>query len=184
MEYFSLFFRKLIRYLLKPLSFVPAIVMMYLIFSFSGQTGGQSGQLSYKVSKILVLLYNKVLSKDLTNDALNALIITIHPFVRKGAHVTEYFLLAASVAFPLYVYRLRGFLLTIIAGTFCVLFAALDEYHQSFVSGRVASFRDIFIDSIGIFAGIILVRIVGYIGRKTVFSGLSMDKLKKKGSSK
>ena len=31
------------------------------------------------------------------------------------------------------------------------------------------------IDSIGIFLGIFLVRIVGYIGRKTIFSFLSLD---------
>ncbi len=176
MEFFTLFFKKLLRYLLKPLSFVPAIIMMYLIFSFSNQTGSESGNLSYKVSKIMVLLYNKIFFKELDNNALNTLIVTIHPYVRKLAHVTEYFLLAACVSFPLYVYRLRGFLLMIIAGTFCVLFAALDEYHQSFISGRVASSKDIMIDSIGILIGIILVRIIGFIGRKTIFSWLSTEK--------
>lgn len=184
MNFFTLFFKKLLRYLLKPLSFVPAIIMMYIIFSFSSQTGSDSGSLSFKVSKIVVLIYNKLFFKGLDNDSLNTLIVMIHPYVRKLAHVSEYFLLAASVAFPLYVYRLRGFLLTIIAGAFCVSFAALDEYHQSFVAGRVASPRDVMIDSIGIFTGIICVRIIGYIGRKTIFSWLSLDNKKQKRSSK
>ena len=180
MTFFSLFFKKFLRYLLKPLSFVPAFLMMYLIFSFSNQTGTDSGNLSLKVSKIAVLAYNKVLFKNLSNETLNALIVTIHPYIRKLAHVTEYFLLAVSVSFPLYVYRLRGILLTLFAGAFCVLFAAFDEYHQSFVLGRVASSRDILIDSIGIFIGIIGVRIVGFIGRKTIFSCLSLDRNKKR----
>ena len=176
MEYFLLFCKKLMRFFLKPLSFLPALFMMYLIFTFSSQTGTQSGSLSFTVSKYLVLAYNKILMKGYDNATLNELILAIHPLVRKLAHVTEYFLLASSVAFPLYVYRLRGIALTLCAGTFCVLFAILDEYHQSFVFGRVASSRDVLIDSIGILIGITLVRIVGFIGRKTVFSFLSLEK--------
>ena len=34
--------------LLKPFSFLPALLVMYLIFSFSSQTGTESGNLSYK----------------------------------------------------------------------------------------------------------------------------------------
>ena len=40
--------------LLKPLSFLPAILMMYVIYSFSAQTGEVSGQLSYKISYKIV----------------------------------------------------------------------------------------------------------------------------------
>ena len=47
--------------------------------------------------------------------------------------------------------------------------ACLDDYHQSFVAGRGPSSRDVMIDSIGILAGVILVRIVCFIGRVTVF---------------
>ena len=43
-----------LRALLKPFSFVPALVMMYLIFSLSAQDGTTSGNLSYKVSEIIV----------------------------------------------------------------------------------------------------------------------------------
>ena len=107
------------------------------------------------------------------------MIIEIHPYIRKLAHVSEYLLLSATVSFPLYVYRIRGFMLTITAGIFCVLFAICDEYHQSFISDRVASSKDVLIDSIGILVGIIIVRIVGFIGRKTIFSWLSLEKTNK-----
>ena len=175
MEFFTLFTKKFLRYILKPLSFLPALFMMYFIFSFSSQNGTESGSLSYEVSKLIVLAYNKLLFKGYDNMTLNELIALIHPYVRKTAHVTEYFFLAASVAFPLYVYRLRGFALTLIAGVFCVAFACLDEYHQTFVAGRVGTIRDVYIDSIGILIGIIAVRIVGFIGRKTIFSFLSLE---------
>ena len=175
MEFFKLFIKKFLRYILKPFSFLPAICMMYIIFSFSAQTGSESGTLSYQVSKLLVLAYNKLLFKGYDNATLNELILLIHPLVRKLAHVTEYFLLAASVSLPLYVYRLRGIALTLIAGAFCIAFACLDEYHQTMIAGRVGSIRDVYIDSVGIILGILAVRIIGYIGRKTVFSFLSLD---------
>ena len=176
MNFFKLFIKKFLRYTLKPLSFLPAVCMMYIIFSFSTQTGSESGSLSYHVSKLLILAYNKFLFKGYDNATLNELILIIHPYVRKLAHVTEYFLLAASVSLPLYVYKMRGIALTIVAGAFCIAFAALDEYHQTLIPGRVGCARDVYIDSIGIIVGILTVRIIGYIGRKTIFSFLSSDK--------
>lgn len=175
MDFFTLFTKKFLRYILKPLSFLPALIMMYFIYNFSSQTGSESGSLSYEVSKIIILAYNKLCFKGYDNMTLNELIALIHPYVRKSAHITEYFLLAASISFPLYVYRIRGFALTLLAGAFCVGFACLDEYHQTFVSGRVGSSHDVLIDSIGILIGIIAVRMVGFIGRKTIFSFLSLD---------
>ena len=175
MEFLKLFMKKFLRYTLKPISFLPAFCMMYIIFSFSAQTGSESGSLSYYISKLLVLAYNKLLFKGYDNATLNELIVLIHPFVRKLAHVTEYFLLAASVSLPLYVYRLRGIALTLVAGFFCIAFACFDEYHQTLIAGRVGSVRDVYIDSIGILLGIIMVRIIGYIGRKTIFSFLSLE---------
>ena len=97
----------------------------------------------------------------------------LHPYVRKMAHFTEYLLLAMSVSLPLYVYGLRGILLVFAAGSFCVAFACLDEYHQSFVAGRGPSKRDVVIDSCGVFVGILITRITGFIGRKTIFAPLA-----------
>ena len=49
LHYIGIFIKTLLRCLLKPLSFVPALVMMYVIFGLSAQDGQTSGQLSYKV---------------------------------------------------------------------------------------------------------------------------------------
>ena len=59
-----------------------------------------------------------------------------------------------------------------------------DEYHQSFVSGRSPSKRDVAIDSFGIFWGIILARIVGWTGRKTIFRPFSDEALQKRDEKK
>lgn len=174
MRYLGLFIKKLLRYLLKPLSFLPAIVVMYLIFSLSAQDGASSAELSRRISHKVVVMADETLDREWSEAQIQYYTERIHYYVRKTAHVTEYFVLAVTVAFPLYVYGIRGLWLVFFAGIFCVAFAGLDEYHQSFVAGRGPSIRDVAIDSIGVLPGILLVRIVGFIGRKTIFRPLSI----------
>lgn len=150
---------KIIITLLKPLSFLPAILMMYLIFAFSSQTGEVSGELSYKISYKIVEIKSEVLHEGKDYGQLCYEADEIHYYVRKAAHMTEYFLLAVAVSFPLYVYRIRGFMLFLLAGIICVGFAGLDEYHQSFVAGRGPSIQDVCIDSFGALIGILLVQL-------------------------
>ena len=171
---------KVIRALLKPLSFVPALCLMYMIFSFSAQDSVTSSALSYKI----VETGAKVLGENLEPYQIDSLATRFHGLVRKIAHMTEYFALAVAVAFPLYVYGLRGIWLMLVAGFICVAFACGDEYHQSFVSGRSPSKRDVAIDSFGVFWGIILARIVGWTGRKTIFRPFSDEALQKRDEKK
>ena len=180
MKYFSLFLKKTLRYVLKPLSFLPALCMLYLIFYMSSQNGESSGSMSYELSKVIVLAYNKILSKGYPNEILNQLIGQIHPFIRKTAHFTEFFCLAITITFPLYVYRLRGILLFLTSQIFCVIVAFLDEYSQSFVLGRTPAFRDVMIDSAGAVCGIFIAHFLCYLGRKTIFHFLSMEDYQKK----
>ena len=155
--------------LLKPLSFIPALLMMYVIYTFSGQDAKTSAALSYKVSYKIVEVADEVLDADLEDWEKESLANRFHNVTRKLAHMGEYFALAISVAFPLYVYGMHGIPLLLTAGLFCVAFACGDEYHQSFVEGRGPQAKDVGIDSIGIFAGILVVRIIGWTGRMTIF---------------
>ncbi len=157
------------RKLLKPLSFIPAILLMCLIFNFSSQSGEVSGQLSFKVSCKIVEAGDYILDANLEQWQVEEWANKINFITRKLAHMTEYFALAVAVSFPLYVYGLHGIWLMLVAGILCVGFALGDEYHQSFVGGRSPSLRDVGIDSIGVFFGIVLVRMVGWTGRMTIF---------------
>lgn len=159
----------MIRSLLKPLSFLPALLLMYMIFSFSAQPGEVSSQISYKASYKIIEAADYIFDANLEEWQIAEWADKIHFITRKLAHMAEYFALAVAVAFPLYVYGLHGFLLMLTAGFICVAFACGDEYHQSLVAGRSPSAKDVCIDSIGIFFGILLVRIVGWTGRKTIF---------------
>jgi VanZ family protein len=79
-----------------------------------------------------------------------------HFCVRKAAHLAEYAvfaaLLCASSKEPQFPWRPRRVL-----GCFlvAVVYSLMDEYHQSFVPGRHASFADCGIDSIGAALGIL-----------------------------
>ncbi len=82
----------------------------------------------------------------------------IHYGVRKTAHFVEYTVLGflmwralrAEGAGPP-----RQFFLAL---ALCALYAASDEFHQSFVKGREASVRDVLIDSSGAAFGLALFR--------------------------
>ena len=176
MKYFLMYIKQTLRFVLKPLSFVPAIFMMCLIFSMSAQDGDQSGQLSYEVGVKVLTVANETFDRGWSQTRIEQLSRAGQFYIRKTAHFTEYFLLAVSVAFPLYVYGVRGLWLVFSAGIFCVGFACLDEYHQSFVAGRGPAKRDVVIDSIGVFFGILVTRIIGWTGRMTIFRPLSNRK--------
>ena len=155
--------KHIIIFFLKPLSFLPALAMMYVIYGFSAQDAGASSNLSYQVSYKIVEIGNEILDKGLDETQIADYADQIGYPVRKLAHMTEYFLLAVAVSFPFYVYGLRGFPLMLVAGFICVAFAAGDEYHQSFVAGRGPSVKDVGIDSIGAFFGILTVQIICWV---------------------
>ncbi|MCI9153359.1 VanZ family protein [Lachnospiraceae bacterium] len=155
--------KHIILFFLKPLSFLPALAMMCVIYGFSAQDGSASGNMSYQVSYKIVEIGNEILDKGLDETQIADCADQIGYPVRKLAHMTEYFLLAVAVSFPFYVYGLRGFPLMLVAGFICVAFAAGDEYHQSFVAGRGPSVKDVGIDSIGAFFGILTVQIICWV---------------------
>ena len=165
-----------IRTFLKPLSFLPAIFMMYIIFVFSSQEADLSSSVSQRASVVIVKTADYVFDLELEDWQTQDYALRINGVTRKLAHMTEYFLLAIAVSFPLYVYGLHGILLVLVAGIICVGYACTDEYHQAFVAGRAASAKDVGIDSFGVLIGIILVRIIGWTGRHTIFTPLPDEK--------
>jgi VanZ family protein len=180
MKYVAKFFKVMIREVLRPLSFAPALCMMYIIFQFSSATGVESSGTSGSVCLKIVDTADEALDLNVSYNKRMYYAEKLEYPVRKLAHFGEYALLAATVALPLYVYGMRGIPLMLVAGAICVGFACTDEYHQSFVSGRSPSKKDVLIDSAGAFCGIIFTRIVGFIGRKTIFRPLCEEKKKRR----
>ena len=158
-------------FILRLLSFLPALFLLCLIFGFSAQNGEDSDSLSFQISLFIVQLISPLLPTAATDDILFARAEAIHLFVRKAAHMTEYFLLTLSLHLPLYVY-LKQKLSFKMRLFFClpaaIAFAALDEFHQSFVDGRSGNLFDVGIDSVGILLATVFLVIITKIKRKRV----------------
>ncbi|SIS42557.1 VanZ family protein [Salimicrobium flavidum] len=117
----------------QKISGVLAVFWMMFIFYLSHQPGEASSQLSSFVSAVFSLL-------PLPEEQL-------HYLVRKGAHVFASFLLAVL----LYISSGRWY----VAFLLSVIYAATDEFHQTFISGRSGQISDVGIDSIGVLLGLL-----------------------------
>ena len=85
--------------LLKPFSFIPAILMMSLIFSFSSQNGTESSQLSEKVARSIFITIDHVMDRGWDDEKIQELADEYQYPVRKLAHMTEYVCLQSVFRF-------------------------------------------------------------------------------------
>ena len=84
---------------------------------------------------------------------------TILVVARKCAHVTEYTVLALLLWRALRsIPTLRAKTLTVFGAVLlgCALFAASDEFHQTFVKSRTPSVRDVLLDVTGALLGLLI----------------------------
>jgi len=123
---------------------LPVLVWMIFIFIGSGDL------LSAEHTSRFIGPFLRWFAPGITD----ATVASIQFIVRKCAHLTEYGVLAT-----LLLRAFRQLPLTRVFGiTFVVaaVFAALDEFHQSFVASRTGSPWDVIIDCIGALAGLVL----------------------------
>lgn len=118
---------------------LPLLLWMSLIYFLSDQDKDQSRQTSE-----WVLFFLDWLDIDLERFRAAGGVFA----VRKLAHMTEYFILY-QLAWRVAQLYLRGGQAWWLPWLGCVLYAATDEYHQTFVPGRGASPVDVGIDSLG-----------------------------------
>lgn len=132
--------------------FIPSFIIMMIIFSFSMQTGEESGGLSLKVVQIIQEIFPFFTNTDL-----------LHTIIRKGAHMSEYAVLTLTYVYGFYKNNLdiKKICLYSILCTF--LYASTDELHQLFVGGRAGQLTDVLIDTTG---GLIIIIIVYLILRR------------------
>ncbi len=121
---------------------------MYFIYGMSAKTGDESAGLSYGLVSFLYKLpfIRAIIKFD-----------TFHTVIRKAAHFTEYGILGLLMLHFLSACgREINHRLYVLTLGFCCIYAALDEYHQSFVAGRGPSVFDVGIDTAGAVFFIIL----------------------------
>ena len=122
------------------------ILWMITIFEFSNQNGDTSQGTSDVITDKIIEINN-----DLENKRDQASFC-----VRKLAHFSIY-LIGGILAFGFFdTYSLQKKYVIAFALMFGIVYASLDEFHQSFISGRSAQIRDVCIDTCGVITGEII----------------------------
>jgi len=109
-------------------------------------------------------------------DVSDGTIASIQLILRKCAHLTEYAILAALFYRALRLHRAR---VLGAAFVFAGLYAALDEFHQSFVASRTGAAYDVMIDCAGAMSGLVIYRLINRrnAAREASEAGLSKSKI-------
>jgi VanZ family protein len=85
-----------------------------------------------------------------------ATIASIHFFMRKGAHLTEYAILAALFWRGIHQGQAGSWRAAALALVAAAIYAFLDEFHQSFIPSRTGALQDVVIDCCGALLGLVL----------------------------
>lgn len=122
---------------------LPLLLWMAVIFAFSSQNGDQVGG-----------WINTLVKPFVPTIAMDPGLVRFS--VQKAAHFLEYAVLAMLAWRALRPLTTRHS--TQLAGMLSLLYAASDEWHQSFVPGRGPSLRDVGIDGLGVIFGLALLQ--------------------------
>ena len=130
--------------------YLPLLAWLAFI-SFASSDNFNSGNTSRIIGPLILWLFPNTKPETLA---------VIHFITRKIAHFTEYAILGFLAARPFRTsprpaISQRWFL---ICATLVVVYALIDEYHQSFVPSRTASIFDSMIDMAGGLTALLIVR--------------------------
>ena len=89
-------------------------------------------------------------------DVSDATVASVQLVVRKCAHLTEYAILAALLFRAFRQSQPRVGRALAISFALAAVYAALDEFHQSYVASRTGSPWDVLIDCVGALAGVLI----------------------------
>ena len=130
------------------LSWSLVFLWMALIFFLSAQSGADSGSMSGGITGMIVGMIEAIFPwLDIQPELF-------HTLIRKSAHFFAYFVLGILTLNALCRSGTNAKRAYFLAFTISVLYAASDEFHQSFVPGRGPAIRDVLIDSAGAAAGL------------------------------
>ncbi len=144
----------------KWMSVIPAVFIMILIFCFSAQEAEESTITSTAVGRFVVELQMGITGTDIPPELIEKRAVEIDEYVRKGAHMTEYAILGLALLFPFTCFQVKSTIGYFIASMIGVVYAASDEFHQTFVRGRSGCIRDVVIDATGVILALAITRFI------------------------
>ena len=135
---------------------------MGVIFALSARPAKESQEDSYDVAMVIGEIFVPDF-EEFSETRQKKFAQKIQLPVRKAAHFIEYLILGALLSETLR-HRLRAHLPSAaLALGIGILFALSDEFHQTFVPGRVGHLQDVMIDSSGALTGILLLFLLRFL---------------------
>ncbi|MBE6844719.1 MAG: VanZ family protein [Ruminococcus sp.] len=131
---------------------IPLIISMAMIFYFSSQDSGSSNNLSRDFTCAIA----KRLFKSfpyMQTDVQGTIIYELNLFIRKAAHFSVFFFMSAFIYAETVIWVRSYFFSGVISVFISMVYAVIDEYHQSFTPGRTPMIKDVFIDTAGAILG-------------------------------
>jgi VanZ family protein len=129
-----------------------AILWMALIFCFTQLPYFTGENTSEAIHKVVITEHNTINTPTADNEQINVLNL----IVRKLTHVTVFGILSLLLYRSLASFRYSF----IFSWLITVLYAITDEWHQSFMPGRVATYKDVLFDGFGAFLALVLTFII------------------------
>lgn len=130
----------------------------FIIFGFSNQNGEQSGNLSKKVTAVVMDIIPQF--KRLEKENKEVISIKVEKVTRKIAHFSIYTLVGILVMAFISTYKIQEKYKIAMSFIIGFIYATSDEIHQKFVPGRSAQVTDVIIDTMGVLLGICFVMLI------------------------
>jgi len=142
--------------------FLPALLLMILIFSLSAEPAYESSQTSSGVIKFFFDSFYPDF-ESISPEIQTNMIENMQFFARKTAHFLIYTALGFCVLFAFLPYNMKTSIKTVVSIMIAFLYAVSDEVHQYFIPGRACQLRDVIIDFAGIIFGILIFSLLRFL---------------------
>lgn len=131
------------------------IINCITIFYFSNQVADVSSSSSGRVVKFIANILPNL--KNMPEEEKEQICSEVlQPIVRKTAHFSIYTLLGFFIMNFITTFKTSIYKKVMFSQIFGSLYAISDEIHQLYIQGRSCEFRDVCIDSLGVFTGIVI----------------------------
>ena len=150
--------------ILRIILIILLLCTFFIIFGFSSQNGEQSGGISRKVTEIILKAssnYNK-----LEEEEKEIILHRTESIIRKVAHFSIYTVVGFLLMGLLSTYKIKDKWRLIMTIGIGILYAISDEFHQSFSPGRSPKVTDVYIDTLGVIVGALLVILIRMVYQK------------------
>ena len=151
---------------LKYISWLPAVIIMAIIFYFSSKPATISGESSLMISQTILNAYEDITDLSYEELARQQVLLELDHIVRKTAHFIEYAILAAAWVMHFITWKNDFRFVLGLSVLITSVYAATDEFHQTFVVGRSGQISDVLLDSCGAVVGALFLLSLNLIRKK------------------